>query len=57
MNTPDLNRQEIVWKQLCLDKGWECRLCGAIPEVGKEFENNLCEDCKLSLRNYDPTAK
>jgi len=49
-------RKDIAWDHLSLENGWSCRICGAIPDVGVQFENNLCEDCRLSLRNYDPTA-
>jgi len=57
MSTADPERQKaIAWENLSLEKGWCCRICGVIPELGKQFENNLCEDCKLSLRNYDPTV-
>ncbi len=57
MNTADPERRkDIAWENLCLEKGWGCRICGVIPEVGMQFKDNLCEDCRLSLRNYDPTA-
>jgi hypothetical protein len=57
MSTPDPERRkDIAWENLSLENGWCCRICGVIPEIGKQFENNLCEDCKLSLMNYDPTA-
>jgi hypothetical protein len=49
-------RPDIAWENLCLEKGWCCRICGALPEIGKQFENDLCEDCRLTLRNYDPTV-
>jgi len=57
MSTPDPERRrDIAWEAHCLENGWSCRFCGAIPDVGTQFENNLCEDGRLSLRNYDPTA-
>jgi hypothetical protein len=57
MSTADPERRkDIAWEHLSLENGWSCRICGAIPDVGVQFENNLCEDCRLSLRNYDPTA-
>jgi hypothetical protein len=57
MSTADPERRkDIAWEHLSLENGWSCRICGAIPDVGMRFENNLCEDCRLSLRNYDPTA-
>jgi len=51
---PDAAKQ-LAWQQLCEENGWRCRICGAVPELGQQFENNICEDCKISLRNYDPT--
>ena len=49
-------RKDIAWETLSFENGWSCRICGAIPAVGVQFEHNLCEVCKLSLRNYDPTV-
>jgi hypothetical protein len=49
-------RKDIAWENLALENGWCCRICGAIPELGVRFKDNLCEDCRLSLGNYDPTA-
>ena len=48
--------RQLAWRELCVENGWSCRICGALPELGQQFENNLCEDCKISLRNYDPTV-
>ena len=48
--------KQLAWQQLCEENGWRCRICGAIPELGRQFENNMCEDCKISLKNYDPTV-
>jgi len=56
MSTDADGRDQTIWKDLCLSKGWQCRLCGAIPEIGTEFEKGLCEDCQLSLRNYESTS-
>ena len=57
MSSADQHRQrDIAWEHLSLENGWSCRICGAIPAVGVKFEDNLCEDCTLSLRNYDPTV-
>ena len=48
--------KQLAWQQLCEENGWRCRICGGLPEIGQQFENNVCEDCKISLRNYDPTV-
>jgi hypothetical protein len=49
---PDL-RKAAVWQNLCAENGWACRICGAIPDLGKQFDNNLCDDCRLTLHNGD----
>jgi len=36
--------------------GWCSKICGAFPQIGKQFEKNVCEDSQLLLNNYDPTA-
>ena len=41
----------VAWEKLCVESGWACRICGAIPELGEQFEKGLCEDCRLSIRN------
>jgi len=43
--------KEEAWKKLCRESGWVCKVCGATPEVGEEFEGELCEDCRLQIRN------
>jgi hypothetical protein len=43
--------KHLAWEKLCLECGWACRLCGAIPKRGEQFENKLCEDCRLSIKN------
>jgi len=53
---PLTHEKQVAWEKLCEEKGWSCRICGALPDLGQQFENNLCEDCKLSLGNYDPTV-
>jgi hypothetical protein len=44
-------RKDVAWENLCRESGWTCRICGAIPERGKQFEKGLCEDCRLSIKN------
>jgi hypothetical protein len=44
-------RKDAAWESLCQENGWCCRVCGATPELGKQFENRLCEDCRLSMKN------
>ena len=48
--------KHLAWEKLCAENGWSCRICGAFPELGQQLEDNVCEDCKISLRNYDPTV-
>jgi hypothetical protein len=54
LNT-DPNR-EAAWRGLCQESGWCCKVCGAFPEIGTQFERNVCEDCRLLINNYDPTV-
>lgn len=49
-------RKDTAWESLAFENGWSCRICGANPELGMQFGDYLCEDCRLSLGNYDPTA-
>ena len=39
------------WVDLCREYGWVCKLCGTAPQLGKRFADNLCDDCKLQLKN------
>ena len=39
------------WASLCRENGWICRVCGAIPERGRQFDDNLCDDCRLVIRS------
>jgi len=52
MTTEDPKHDEIAWERLCRDKGWCCRFCSSIPKVGEPFKDNVCEDCRLSMKNY-----
>ena len=56
MSAENASREQLAWNEFCMSKGWACRLCGEIPEIGKQFNDNLCEDCQLSLRNYGSTS-
>ena len=44
-------RKDVAWETLCRENCWSCRICGTIPERGKQFEDGLCEDCRLSIKN------
>jgi hypothetical protein len=44
----DLDR---AWTNLCLDSGWVCRICGAVPQRDQRFPDNLCDDCRKMVRN------
>ena len=57
MSADKASVEQVAWQQFCICKGWECRLCGEIPEIGKQFTNNLCEDCQLSIRNYGSNSE
>ncbi len=48
--------RESVWRKLCEESNWCCKICGAFPEIGKQFDRNICDDCQLRLNNYDPTV-
>lgn len=57
MSSPNTNPgRESAWQNLCQESGWRCKICGAFPEIGQQFEKNVCEDCQLLLNNYDPTT-
>ena len=48
----NLERQkDRAWESLCRQNGWECRICGAVPERGLQFTDNLCDDCRKIMRN------
>ena len=40
-----------AWESLCRAEGWVCRICGAVPERGQQFTDNLCDDCRKIARN------
>ena len=40
-----------AWANLCRESGWVCKVCGAVPELGKRFDAELCDDCRLQLKN------
>ena len=39
------------WTNLCRESGWVCRICGAVPEHGQQFTDDLCDDCRKIARN------
>jgi len=43
--------REATWADLCRRNGWVCKVCGAVPELGKRFDGDLCDDCRLQLKN------
>jgi hypothetical protein len=46
-----MDNSDPVWAEMCRAEGWLCKLCGAVPEYAKRFERELCDDCKLQLKN------
>jgi len=52
MSTGNTAREQFVWQNFCTTQGWTCRICGAIPDIGKQFEDNVCEDCRLLTKNF-----
>lgn len=52
MTTEDEKRRKAAaWEGLCRENDWCCRFCGALAELGEQFEDALCEDCRLSVKN------
>ena len=52
MNTEQPTREsDRVWAEMCRAEGWVCKICAAVPECGKRFDGDLCDDCKLQLKN------
>lgn len=43
--------KDATWVELCRQFGWVCKLCGVVPQIGKRFEDNLCDDCRLQVKN------
>jgi hypothetical protein len=43
--------KERVWADLCRESGWVCRICGAVPEPGQQFQDSLCDDCRKMVKN------
>ena len=39
-----------VWADLCRESGWVCRICGAVPERGQRFTDELCDDYRKIAR-------
>jgi hypothetical protein len=42
--------RETAWADLCRQRGWVCEICGAVPELGKKFEDDICDECRLRLK-------
>ena len=40
-----------VWANPCRESGLVCRICGAVPEHGQQFTDDLCDDCRKIARN------
>ena len=40
-----------VGENLCRESGLVCRICGAVPEHGQQFTDDLCDDCRKIARN------
>jgi len=52
LSPSNIERDKVTaWARLCQESGWVCKVCGAIPEVGKRFDRDLCDDCKLRMKN------
>jgi hypothetical protein len=50
--TEDAEREkDKAWTNLCRESGWVCRICGAVPQRGQQFTDNLCDDCRKIARN------
>jgi len=42
---------ETACAKLCRERGWVCKVCGAVPALGKQFDADLCDDCTFQLKN------
>jgi len=52
MSASDLERdKQTAWAKLCYENACVCKVCGAVPEVGQRLERDLCDDCKLRIKN------
>jgi len=40
-----------VWSNICRENAWMCRICGAVPERGGTFPDNLCADSRKMVRS------
>ena len=45
------HKKDAAWANVCRENGWLCRICGAVPEQGLQFADNLCDDCRKIVRN------
>lgn len=45
------HEKDQVWANLCRENAWVCRICGAVPERGQQFTDDLCDDCRKIARN------
>lgn len=43
--------RERVWADVCWAADWTCKLCDAVTERGRRFYGDVCDDCKLRIKN------
>jgi hypothetical protein len=52
MGIDDAERlKDEAWAKLCHESGWVCKICGAVPERGQRFDDDVCGDCRLIIRS------
>jgi hypothetical protein len=44
--------RQLAWQELCVENGWSCRICGALPELGQNSKTT----CAKTARSLSGTT-